>query len=180
MFANTNLIRIEEIALSDSSGSATMRVPDKRSMLSTIEVQNTLDGAPPFTTVGVARRRLDDYEFKSVGLIKIDVEGHERSVLEGARATLERERPTVLVEIEERHNPGALAATFALFADLGWEGFWLMGSHLKSTRQFDPRTYQQASNLDGLGRRAGTYINNFIFMPPESIKQLPRDYFREA
>ena len=34
-------------------------------------------------------------------LLKVDVEGSERAVLEGARATLERFRPMLLLELNE-------------------------------------------------------------------------------
>jgi hypothetical protein len=34
-----------------------------------------------------------------VSVIKVDVEGHEREVLEGARDTISRESPTLIVEI---------------------------------------------------------------------------------
>jgi FkbM family methyltransferase len=43
-------------------------------------------------------RRLDDYELDQVDLIKIDVEGFEPFVLEGARETLLRCRPIVIIE----------------------------------------------------------------------------------
>lgn len=43
---------------------------------------------------------LDSLEFRNVSLIKIDVEGAENAVLEGATETLKRERPVVLLEIQ--------------------------------------------------------------------------------
>lgn len=47
---------------------------------------------------------LDSYEFKSVDFIKIDVEGYEVKVLEGARKTIEESRAVMLIEV----NRGAL------------------------------------------------------------------------
>ena len=45
------------------------------------------------------RRPLDDFGFSDVSLIKIDVEGHENAVLEGAKETIAGSRPVVIVEI---------------------------------------------------------------------------------
>ena len=38
-----------------------------------------------------------------VSFIKVDVEGFEPSVIEGAGATIDRDRPSLLLEIEDRH-----------------------------------------------------------------------------
>lgn len=38
-----------------------------------------------------------------VSFIKVDVEGFEPSVIEGARAVIDRDRPSLLLEIEDRH-----------------------------------------------------------------------------
>jgi hypothetical protein len=43
-------------------------------------------------------RTLDSYDFASVDLIKIDVEGMEADVLKGGRELIERCRPIMLVE----------------------------------------------------------------------------------
>jgi FkbM family methyltransferase len=63
----------------------------------------------------IAAYRLDDMlqssfteiDISRIAAIKIDVEGHERAVLEGARATFERDRPFVMVEEGNRDHPVA-------------------------------------------------------------------------
>ena len=71
-----------------------------------------------------------------VGFLKIDAEGGELEILEGARETLRRDRPFVQLEIHPRplaRHPGALAAVWQLCADVGMrieqEGKVLSHSH---------------------------------------------------
>jgi FkbM family methyltransferase len=168
MFAGTSPVRIEDAALSDTIGTVEFRVPDGRPLLSTIESTNQLVDAPPHRVTRIETKRMDDYEFRAVGFIKIDVEGHELSVLRGARRTIERERPNVMVEVEERHCPGGLAAITQFFAALGWSGFFLMDGRLRRIEEFDETQLQRASNIDDAGHRAGIYINNFIFKPDDA------------
>jgi len=47
------------------------------------------------------QRTLDSYRFNDVDVIKIDVEGYELFVLEGASETIERNRPIVQIETVE-------------------------------------------------------------------------------
>jgi len=46
---------------------------------------------------------LDDFNFQEISFIKIDVEGHEVEVLKGARDTLTRCHPTVLIEVKNKN-----------------------------------------------------------------------------
>jgi FkbM family methyltransferase len=50
---------------------------------------------------------LNRFGVKAVDLVKIDVEGFEKSVLHGLAATLRRDRPIVVFELS-RHNPSTL------------------------------------------------------------------------
>ena len=49
-------------------------------------------------------RRLDDYDFQDVDLIKVDVEGYELKALKGAERTIVKWRPVVIVE--QKFNMG--------------------------------------------------------------------------
>jgi FkbM family methyltransferase len=51
--------------------------------------------------------RLDDENLKDVGFIKVDVEGTELDVLHGARNLIERDRPVMMVEINDKNTPEA-------------------------------------------------------------------------
>jgi len=163
-FGNTKAVRVEDVALSDTVGSAKMRIPEKGAS-STIETRNHLDTFSAL--VEVPTNRLDNYGISPLGFIKIDVEGHELAVLGGARETLIRERPMVLVEAEDRHNPGSVSAVIAYFVSLQFDGYFLHDGKLRSVNLFDIAQYQDVRNLDCNARRTGIYINNFLFVPTE-------------
>ena len=99
---------------------------------------------------------------KAPNFIKIDVEGHELAVLEGARRTLERYRPTLLVECEARHHPDRdFRTVFSAVESLGYTGtFFWQGQRLPLAR-FDAAVHQHLDpNMAKLPRG---YANNFAF-----------------
>lgn len=53
-------------------------------------------------SVDVELKRLDDYNFTNVKFIKVDVEGHEIQVIEGATETIKRNKPIMLVEVSKK------------------------------------------------------------------------------
>lgn len=55
-------------------------------------------------TVDVYTQTLDSFGFTEVDLIKIDVEGHELELLEGATQTITQQQPILLIELE-KHSP---------------------------------------------------------------------------
>jgi FkbM family methyltransferase len=162
--------RIEVIAaaLSDRTGIVTLRIPvhDGRPLTSRATLDATAHGAGEHTAVEVPCHRLDDLELPPLGMIKIDVEGHEHEVLAGGFATLARDRPVLLVEIEERHAPGATTEVPRMLADLGYEGSFLLDGHLEPLAAFRPEIHQRLEHAKPPGGpRRGLYINNFVFTP---------------
>ncbi|ORV83016.1 methyltransferase [Mycobacterium interjectum] len=163
-------VRVEAVALSDQPGVTTMRVVESDPGRSTIDAGNALGDADgsAVCTIDVPVKRLDDLGLDDVGMIKIDVEGHELAVLRGAADTIARNRPAVLVEAEERHHRGAVAAITELLTGLGYQGYFDDGDGRRPVEEFDAATHQDPANIGGRedGWAAqGVYVNNFVFVP---------------
>lgn len=168
------------IALSDHEGSGKLWIPlrgdDEISSRSSLQA----DANEGFQQKGieVPLTTLDNLALRSVAVVKIDVEGHEYSVLKGAVETLRSQKPVVILECEERHNPGGVARVFAFFRELGFHPWFLHRNSLKDGDLFDVAVLQQAANAKQVGSsRSGDYINNFLFIPPErqaTLEQLRR------
>jgi FkbM family methyltransferase len=172
--------RIESVALSDKSGEATLRMIANDFGRSTIESSNVLDDETGSEKIGiqVPIKKLDDFRFKDIGFIKIDVEGHELSVLHGAMETIRNNRPALLIEIEDRHKENAVADVPVFLSEFGYSGFFIIDGKLEPVSLFNKAIHQDSKNIgtytDGYVRR-GIYINNFIFLPNEQAES-----FREA
>ncbi len=159
-------VRVEAVALSDEPGVATMRVVDSDPGRSTIDSDNALKDADGrrVSVIEVPVVRLDDLHLDNIGFIKIDVEGHELAVLRGAADTLKRNRPTLLIEAEERHHPRAVAAITDFLDGLGYTGYFELNGICRPLKEFDPAEHQNSANIDGWATH-GIYVNNFAFLP---------------
>lgn len=107
-------LEVRQAALSDEIGEAPFYIPlskdrKRRNNVASLEPSNS-----PADEIRVARIRLDDEALEDVSFIKIDVEGHELSVLRGAAQTILRHRPTLLVEINGGPKTDEAAQIFAL------------------------------------------------------------------
>jgi len=151
-------IRIHPMALSSRSATATLNVPRDKG-LHGFGSLNRLD-ALEADAVPVSTARLDDFAFTGVSLVKIDVEGHEREVIRGARETLLRERPNLLVEIEQRHLPVPIREVFEEIESLGCHGAFWMNRSYHPLSAFSCETHQSEA---AMGRPGYKYVNNFVF-----------------
>jgi FkbM family methyltransferase len=150
-------------ALSDESGVAALRIPLIAGQEETYLASLHHEGEGPARVVEVPLKRLDDCVDGPVGLIKIDVEGHELAVLRGADRVLREYGPNLLIEAEERHRPGAVASITSFLADYGYRGLFRDGSRLWQVEAFDPAVHQDVKCLLSEGLHRDRYINNFIF-----------------
>ncbi|MFG1420788.1 FkbM family methyltransferase [Roseixanthobacter liquoris] len=165
-------LRLFECALSDAEGEATLHVPKGFSPLA------TLDGAMvsanvEMENVAVPLRRLDAAVREEIAFIKLDVEGHEARVLLGADHLLRANLPTLLVEAEERHRPGAVASVAALLAPLGYAGLFFEAGQPHPLSAFDAGRHQRRDALNAAGSKVlpgHVYINNFLFVARADAK----------
>lgn len=167
---------VNNMALSRTAGMAVLRMPVVDGMLvtgcSTISAQAS-STFPDHQEIHVPVAVLDNVYSGEVGFIKIDVEGHEEAVLDGARKTLARCRPRALVELDERLAVGAIARVTEFFNGQGYSGYFVFQRQLLPISRFDRGAMQDPKNLPDLKaglekrERFGRYIYNFLFFPPE-------------
>jgi FkbM family methyltransferase len=170
---------IEAMALSDRAGKIALRVPVVDGV--PIEGCSTISDHASATYPGhiateVPMDRLDNIYRGDAGFIKIDVEGHEQAVLDGAIETVRRCRPRVLVEVLERLSPGGIARARAYFEALDYVGYFVHDGFLKPIDQFSVEHMQDPANHPDLTapltarKRFDRFVYNFIFLPREEAK----------
>lgn len=148
-------------ALSDHSGTAELRVPRRRKGYSNQGATLAHDslGGCAYGALSVTTRRLDEIETGDVGLIKIDVEGHELAVLRGAAGLLARCRPVLVIEMEEKHLHRPIAGALAEVESYGY------AAHVAGPNgpvRLDPAVLPR---LHGPGAARADYVFNWIFLP---------------
>jgi len=159
---------LESAALSNDSRHVKLRVDEHNDGLATIEERNSLTWAADESAVvcrDITSRTLDSFSLSNISLIKIDVEGHEEAVIEGASKTIALNRPVLIIESEDRHNPGAPRRLVETMAKFEYRAFFLRGGVLVSSENLEDKDINPA-NLDGGLRQ---YVNNFIFIPVDKI-----------
>jgi FkbM family methyltransferase len=109
---------------------------------------------------------------RTVDLLKIDVEGSELNVLEGALELLAAHHPLTICEIEARHNPD-YAEVLRLLRGLGYATYFFRAH---AVEPFDGESIEHLQRPEDLRFRTGQeadpdrnrYINNFVFQHPQS------------
>jgi FkbM family methyltransferase len=113
---------------------------------------------------------VDSLDLHEVTFMKIDVEGHELPALHGAEQTIRRDRPRLLIEIEERLRP--VESVTGLLESWGYHGWVLSGRRWVPVGDF-PLAARQARTAGtasrGLLGRAvwpfPRYVNLVLFLP---------------
>jgi FkbM family methyltransferase len=159
-------VTCHNVGLSNFSGSLTLNIPlQSGQQVDACASFRELTGQYDSITVPV--RKLDDYNFQDVSFIKIDVEGYESEVIEGASMTLSTQKPVLLVEIEQRHlGAKRIDTVFNHILKFGYTGSFLIDNQRVPLSQFSYEMYQEPY-LDEiiLNGHSNRYINNFIFEP---------------
>ncbi|MDF5751063.1 FkbM family methyltransferase [Spongiactinospora sp. TRM90649] len=162
-------VRVVEAAASDRAGTAELWIPGGgRGAEATASLVHA-EG----TRVVVPAVRLDDLGLTGVRFMKIDVEGHEAAVLRGARETVARDRPMLLVELETRHQDVSVAID--LVTGWGYAPYVLTEGRWTPLAGFDLAAHQAARAgevargfIARVLRPGPEYVNMVLFVPDET------------
>jgi FkbM family methyltransferase len=116
---NPGNITIVNVGLSSQAWESTLYIPVSNGVMLTGWGSLSATNCPEAEKViekCVELHTLDSYEIDAVSFIKVDVEGHEIQVLEGARKTIERSYPIVLVETVGENRVTAIR----FFGEIGY------------------------------------------------------------
>lgn len=161
--ASLNNVTVEAAGVSDRSGRLSLHVPGEgdspgasfEAAIRQISVCRDLV-VPVFS--------LDEYFREGtprISAIKVDAEGHELRVFQGAEEILRRHRPLLVFECEGRHlTHGSVDDVLRFLEERGYTGFFVRRSRLLPIREFDPETHQ--SRIGDRFWDAKDYCNNFI------------------
>jgi FkbM family methyltransferase len=167
-------VSVIPMAVSDTCGKLPLHLPHGagQTHAASLEAWSAEHGArscsilhPPSSTL-VEVTTLDSFfanQDRAPNFLKIDVEGHELAVLEGARHTLESHRPALLVECEARHHAdGDLGPVFDLLHSHGYKGSFFLNGRRRPLADFDLAEHQRME--PGRISPPRSYANNFAFM----------------
>jgi len=153
-----NNITLYDIALSDENTITDLKIPKRFETLSnknyeemyklgaaTIHKENMLNNEK-FITLKTKTKKLDDLLLNNkVGFIKIDVEGHEQKVINGSLDIIKKNKPVLLVEIEERHSNKSVSDTINFIKNLGYKSYYLSGQSLENSNKLT--SYKNQNNF---------------------------------
>lgn len=122
---NVNINKLHEViscykvAFSDQNGKADIMVAnDERSGLNTLGTDFSTKGVEKVGMENVEKITIDDFlereHIKSIDVLKLDIEGSEFAALSGAKNTIQKHRPAIVLGIKK----GALEACGASFGQL--------------------------------------------------------------
>jgi FkbM family methyltransferase len=164
---------VTQVALSNAAGRAMLYVPqvgnaDKTGLASL--VPTAADATEGLREVETELRTLDSFNLGGVDVIKIDVEGFEGPVLDGALGTIERARPAMIIEIEDRHHRNQTVPIFERLWSRGYRSYTLAEGQLDEVGLQSRHWAGVAQDQAAVNRRPdGTYVNNFIFLHPDRV-----------
>ncbi|GIJ21959.1 FkbM family methyltransferase [Micromonospora lutea] len=159
-------VEVVEAAVSDHEGTATLYLPEGGAIVGTSSLEDATQGP----AVSVRRITLDSLDLTDVRFVKLDIEGHELPALRGAERTVRRDRPVLLIEVEERIQP--VEPLLDLLTGWGYRGYVLPDRTWVPLADFDLGRHQREAIArvgQGFARRVvwprPRYVNSVLFRP---------------
>jgi len=160
-FSNVTVV---QKALSDRNGKATLFVPGG-GISPGASLEKSVADRSEFDSYEVELTTLDSYTEglkEQISAIKIDVDGHELSVLKGAENVLKEMAPALVVECEQRHLQNcSVWDVLEWVMAMGYEGWFVSRGQRQPLSGFDLQIHQPQGS--GQYWNEKSYCNNFLF-----------------
>ena len=156
----SNNIDLYNFALSNENKVSNLRIPIRNKKIdkenyeehylmgrATVHELNNFQNYEKFE---ITLKKIDDFNFDNeISFMKIDVEGHEMEVIEGGKLFIKKNKPVLLVEIEERHSKKNVHDSIDYINELGYKSYIYDENDLKKTSEL----------------KSMKLLTNFIFLP---------------
>ncbi|MDF2448025.1 MAG: hypothetical protein K0R26_529 [Bacteroidota bacterium] len=166
------------IALSNQKEKTKIHIPiindrlyESRAKLDNLKEVNETD----FQEIAIETDTLDNVlsvlKLEHLDVIKIDIEGHELKAISGAKESISRFRPFLLVELESRHHHQSLIEPVETICGLNYLVYFFNYSSksLEPFSRFESIEMQNPANQNTF-----SYINNFLCVPFEKADEVAR------
>lgn len=165
LFSNINIF---DVALSNEHTEAEFKIPiingENIHTRGTLQVDFHEENEERTILQKVKVRTLDELNLSidRIDFIKIDVEGNEMLTLRGAKNTILKHHPTLMVEMEQRHHKEPIWQLISKIANWGYNANYLERETFKlKTLTEEFLLLQNAKDV----KNYKFYINNIIFLP---------------
>ena len=156
-------VTILPIALGNNDGPVEIKIPHHRKGWSSNGASLASKEINDGKIINIQCRKLDSLNIENIGLIKIDVEGFEIEVIRGAKDTILKNKPVMIIENEIVHTKDT-NELFTIMNEFGYDKYICNPiGKLEKIGNFSVEENQKNAirNLDI------NYIQNFIFIPKE-------------
>lgn len=162
-------MRVLPLALSDENTTAEFKVPVINGKIiasrGTLNTTYKEQGEQKSYTEKVKVIKLDDWaaleHFQRLDFIKIDVEGNEMKTLSGAKKTIKKFLPTLMVEMEQRHHEKPIWNDISEIESWGYEAKYLN----RKSFELEKLSEEILTRNTNDEKNKTEYINNIIFIP---------------
>ena len=162
-------VNVFSVALSDENTTAEFKIPVLKgkqvNSRGTLQTDFKEENEEKTVIQKVKVVKLDDFEplkkLKKLDFIKIDVEGNEMKTLRGAKETILKFKPVLMVEMEQRHHKEPLWNLITEVENWGFE------AHYLDRNSFELKKLTEAfinSQNAIFVKDYENYINNIIFI----------------
>ena len=157
-------VTVLPIALGNNDGPVEIKIPHHRKGWSSNGASLASKEINDGKIINIQCRKLDSLNIENIGLIKIDVEGFEIEVIRGAKDTILKNKPVMIIENEIVHTKDT-NELFTIMNEFGYDKYICNPiGKLEKIGNFSVEENQKNAirNLDI------NYIQNFIFIPKEN------------